>query len=61
MMDGSIWQYNLEWVRDQACAAAALVSLGAVDTARTMCERLLTEFLSDEGDCVDSGRRREPA
>lgn len=61
MMDGGIWQYNLEWVRDQACAAAALVSLGAVDTGRTMIDRLLAQFVSDEGDCVDSGRRRAPA
>ncbi|HNQ22851.1 MAG TPA: hypothetical protein PKK06_07140 [Phycisphaerae bacterium] len=61
MMDGGIWQYNLEWVRDQACAASALVCLGAFDSARTMLARLLTEFVSDEGGCVDSGRRREPA
>jgi len=60
-MDGSIWQYNLEWVRDQACAATALVCLGAVELARTMIDRLLTEFVSDEGDCVDSGRRRAAA
>jgi len=27
-MDGSIWQYNLEWVRDQAHVAEALVLTG---------------------------------
>jgi len=57
-MDGSIWQYNLEWVRDQAHVAEALVRLGDVELARTMLARLLDEFVSFEGDTVDSGRRR---
>jgi hypothetical protein len=61
MTDGGIWQYNLEWARDQAFVAATLATLGAVDTAQTMFDRLLTKFVSDDGDCVDSGRRRAPA
>jgi hypothetical protein len=60
-MDGSIWQYSLEWVRDQAHVTEALVRLGDRDLARTMLERLLDEFVSPDGDTVDSGRRREPA
>ncbi|MGD8451540.1 MAG: hypothetical protein PVJ57_06950 [Phycisphaerae bacterium] len=60
MMDGSIWQYNLEWVRDQSATVAALVSVGAVELARTMVERMLTQFVSSEGDCIDSGKRRGP-
>jgi len=58
MVDASFWQYGLEWVRDQSIIAASLAALGAVDTARTMIERLLTQLVSEEGDCVDSGRRR---
>ena len=57
-MDGSIWQYNLEWVRDQSAAVAAFVMLGDFDLARTMLDRLLRDFVTDEGDTVDSGRRR---
>jgi hypothetical protein len=60
-MDGSIWQYNLEWVRDQSHVAEALVRLGDAAKARTMLTRLLDEMVSPEGDTVDSGRRRSPA
>jgi hypothetical protein len=57
-MDGSIWQYNLEWVRDQAHVAEALVRLGDHELAHTMLARLLDEFVSPDGDTVDSGRLR---
>ena len=60
-MDGSIWQYGLEWVRDQAAVARALVMLGDRELAPTMLRRLFTEFLDEEGAPLDSGRRREPA
>jgi len=58
-VDGSIWQYNLEWVRDQSVVAAALVLLGDFELARTMLDRLLRDFVTDDGDTVDSSRRRE--
>ena len=61
MMDGGIWQYNLEWVRDQSRVAEAFVYLGDLTLARTMLDRMLTDFVSPDGDCVDSGRRRNPA
>jgi hypothetical protein len=57
-MDGSIWQYNLEWVRDQSHVAEALVRLGDYEKARTLLVRLLDDFVSPEGDTIDSGRRR---
>ncbi|MGD0782630.1 MAG: hypothetical protein ABSA30_07200 [Candidatus Aminicenantales bacterium] len=57
-LDGGIWQYNREWVRDQSVIAEALASLGAGDIARTMIERLAGRFVTDEGDTVDSGERR---
>ena len=60
-MDGSIWQYNLEWVRDQAHVAEALVRLGDHGKARTMLARLLDHFVSPDGDTVDSGRHRSAA
>lgn len=58
-MDGSIWQYNLEWVRDQSAVVAAFVMLGDFALARTMLDRMLSDFVTDDGDTVDSGRRRE--
>ncbi|MHC4944125.1 MAG: hypothetical protein ACYTG7_14015, partial [Planctomycetota bacterium] len=36
IMDGSVWQYNLEWVRDQSMVVWSLVLMGDFETARTM-------------------------
>jgi hypothetical protein len=57
-LDGSIWQYNREWVRDQSVIVEALAALGARDIARTMIERLAGQFVTNEGDTVDSSERR---
>ena len=57
-LDGSIWQYNLEWVRDQALIAMALAMSGQPGPARTILARLLTDFVSDEGATLDSSRLR---
>jgi hypothetical protein len=57
-LDGSIWQYNLEWVRDQALVALALTMSGQFAPARRILDRLLSEFVSDEGATVDSSRLR---
>jgi len=57
-LDGSVWQYNLEWVRDQAFIAMALAMSGQPAAARTMLARLLTDFVSEEGATVDSSRFR---
>ena len=57
-LDGGIWQYNLEWVRDQSFIAMALVLSGQPALARTMLARLLTDFVSDKGATADSSRFR---
>lgn len=57
-LDGGIWQYNLEWVRDQAFIAMALVMSGQFEPARTIFDRLLREFVSKEGATMDSSRLR---
>jgi hypothetical protein len=57
-LDGSIWQYNLEWVRDQSLVALALAMSGQPGPARTILDRLLADFVSDEGATVDSSRLR---
>ncbi|MBN2206805.1 MAG: hypothetical protein JW742_05325 [Candidatus Aminicenantes bacterium] len=59
-VDGGIWQYNLEWVRDQALMAEALVSLGFASTGRTMLGRILGRSVSADGATFDSGRLRPP-
>ena len=58
--DGSIWQYNREWLRDQAMVALALTMAGAREPAGTMFARLLDRFVSPEGDTIDSSERRHP-
>lgn len=60
VMDGSIWQYNREWVRDQAKVALALTMIGAHRVAEAMFRRLLAEFVTPAGDTVDSSERRDP-
>jgi len=59
-MDGSIWQYNREWVRDQAMVAVGLTVSGHHELARLILNRLLEEFVTDEGDTIDSSERRHP-
>ena len=57
-LDGGIWQYNLEWVRDQAFVAMALAMSGQSGPARIILNRLLDKFVSEEGATLDSSRLR---
>jgi hypothetical protein len=61
MMDASIWQYNLEWVRDQSNVVMGLIVSGQFELARTLLDRILTKFVTENGDTVDSSRVRPPA
>ncbi|MBN2417254.1 hypothetical protein JXO52_15560 [bacterium] len=58
VVDASIWQYCREWVRDHSFMAVGLTLAGFHEKARVLLARLLHEFVSDEGDCVDSSERR---
>ena len=58
-IDAGIWQYNREWVRDQSLMAHALLLCGHHQTARVILERLLVEFISEEGSAVDSSEVRD--
>lgn len=60
-IDGSIWQYNLEWLRDQSIIALALTLIGATGPATTVFDRLLRQFVTPEGDTLDSSEKRNPA
>jgi hypothetical protein len=57
-LDGSIWQYNREWTRDQAMAAIALTLSGQFELAGTLLRRLLSSFVTPEGETIDSSERR---
>lgn len=57
-MDASIWQYNLEWVRDQSMIVLGLTMSGQFERARIVLDRLLRLFVSEAGDTIDSGRQR---
>ncbi len=59
-MDASIWQYNLEWVRDQSNVVMGFILSGQFELAHTLLERMLTQFVTDAGDTVDSSRVRPP-
>lgn len=59
-VDGSIWQYNREWVRDQAMMAVGLTLSGHHPTARVLLQRLISDFMTDEGDPIDSSKKRHP-
>lgn len=60
-MDGSIWQYNREWIRDKAMVAVGQILAGHALVARTMLEDLLVRFVSAHGDTIDSSEWRSPA
>ncbi|NIA29109.1 MAG: hypothetical protein GWP06_04245 [Actinobacteria bacterium] len=60
LMDASIWQYNLEWVRDQANVVMGLTVSGQFELAGTLLDRMLRKFVTKDGDTVDSGKVRPP-
>jgi hypothetical protein len=59
-MDGGIWQYNLEWVRDQSMVAAACSMMGRTDIAESLLRRILTYSIDEQGGTVDASRTRPP-
>jgi hypothetical protein len=58
-VDAGIWQYKREWVRDHAMMVMGLILSGHHKTAETMLQRLINDFVTDEGDTIDSSERRE--
>ncbi|KPL07497.1 hypothetical protein AMJ86_04370 [bacterium SM23_57] len=57
-IDASIWQYCREWVRDHSFMTMGLIQSGHHEKARIMLQRLLDDFVSDDGDCIDSSEKR---
>jgi hypothetical protein len=59
-MDGGIWQYNQEWVRDQSWVALAAAMHGHTDIAHALFQRILSLEIDDEGKTLESSRLRPP-
>lgn len=59
VVDASIWQYNREWVRDHSFMALGLTLSGHHELAGTVLQRLLNDFISDEGASMDSSEIRD--
>jgi hypothetical protein len=59
-LDSSIWQYNREWVRDQAFVAVGYLMAGDRESAACLLDRLLREFITPEGGAMDSSEVRGP-
>jgi hypothetical protein len=59
-VDGSIWQYNREWIRDQAMMAVGLTLSGQHPLAKVILQRLVDEFVTEEGETIDSSEKRHP-
>ncbi len=58
VVDASIWQYNGEWVRDHSMMAIGLTVAGHHELARRLLIRLFRDFVTEQGDTVDSSQRR---
>lgn len=58
IVDASIWQYNGEWVRDHSMMAIGLILAGHHEMARKMIVRLFHDFVTEQGDTVDSSQKR---
>lgn len=59
-MDGSIWQYNLEWVRDQSMVAVGSTLAGQAEIGASLLRRMLTRSVDEDGKTVDASRHRPP-
>ena len=59
-MDGGIWQYNMEWVRDQSMVAVGTAMSGQSDIAEALLRRMISQSVDEDGRTVDSSRHRPP-
>lgn len=57
-VDGSLWQYNFEWVRDQSLIATGAVMAGLTDVSEAILRRILTRSVDEEGRTIDASRHR---
>ncbi len=56
--DASIWQYGMEWGRDAAIVAEALVYSGQFELAKSVLQNILTKLSNEEGMVAEASRFR---
>lgn len=56
--DASIWQYGMEWGRDAAMIAEALIYSGQFELAKAVITNILTKLTSNEGMVAEASRFR---
>lgn len=56
--DASIWQYGMEWGRDGAMIAEALIYSGQFELAKAVLTNILTKLTSNEGMIAEASRFR---
>ncbi|MEP7235538.1 MAG: hypothetical protein ABI778_09605, partial [Ignavibacteriota bacterium] len=56
--DASSWQYGMEWGRDAAMVAEALVYSGQFELAKSVLQNILTNLSNDEGMVAEASRFR---
>jgi len=54
--DSGIWQYNMEWVRDDSMFLIGLIMCGFFNEAKQMLIKLLDKFVGPEGQTIESSR-----
>ncbi len=54
--DSGIWQYNMEWVRDDSMFLIGLLMCGFFEEAKTVLIKMLTKFVGPEGQTIESSR-----
>jgi hypothetical protein len=57
-MDSGIWQYNLEWIRDESMIVVGLVMSGQEKLAKTFLQRMMDTMVSEQGVTLESSRWR---
>ncbi|HEY6172170.1 MAG TPA: hypothetical protein VIX80_07930 [Candidatus Kapabacteria bacterium] len=56
--DASIWQYGMEWGRDGAMVAEALIYSGQFELAKSVLTNILTKLTNNEGMIAEASRFR---
>ncbi len=54
--DSGIWEYGMEWVRDDVMVMTAFLQSGFFHEAKVLLDRMFTKFVTDDGRTVESSQ-----
>lgn len=54
--DSGIWEYGMEWVRDDVMVLVAFLQSGFFPEAKVLLDRMFTKFVTDDGRTVESSQ-----